>query len=207
MDESQAMAASPIFVTTDDGDLLQVSQYEEKAASDYFPGRLMGLEITRALKRNDAERLKELMRTWAAFLVHSFEIRCRHTGKRLSFDEMQGRPLAGIAIEGAALDCGPQNIVLGENIHAFDLEWHADRPIPLGWVLNRNAKHVVRARHSSKQLVQVPDIVGFIAEALGVTAMMEDIDEANRLEKQFQAGVALVEPSNLTGLVEALETN
>ena len=205
MDGEQAVAASPIFVTTEDGDLLQVSQHEEKAASDYFPGRLMGFDITKALKRGDSEQLKALMKTWAAFLIHSFTITCRHTGQRLTMEELQGRRLASVMIEGAALDCGPQNIVMGERIHAFDLEWQSDKPVPLAWVLNRNAKHAVRLRHSNKQLIQVTDIVGFIAEMLGVTAMMDDIDEANHLEKQFQSGVALTEPSNITPLTEALD--
>ncbi len=207
MGSEQAGGGGPIFVTTGDGDLMQITQFEEKAASDYFPGRLMGFEISRALKKSDGDQLKALLKTWTAFLLHSFEVTCRHTGKKLSVADLRGRQLASIAIEGAALDCGPQNIVLGERIHAFDLEWQADRPVPLGWVLNRNAKHAVRMRHSSKHLIQAPDIVGFVAEMLGLTAMTDDIDEATHLEKQFQSGVALVEPSNLTPLSEALELN
>ena len=205
IDGDQTPAMLPIFVTTEDGDLLQVSKFEEKAASDYFPGRLMGFDITKALKKGDAEQLKTLVKTWAAFLVHSFAISCRHSGQRLTMQDLEGRRLASVMIEGAALDCGPQNIVIGERIHAFDLEWQADRPVPLAWVLNRNAKHMVRLRHSNKQLIQVNDIVGFIAEMLGVTAVTEDIDEANHLERQFQSGVALTEPSNLTPLTEALD--
>lgn len=207
MDGENAGGSGPIFVTTGDGDLLQITQFEEKAASDYFPGRLMGFEISRALKKNDGEQIKSLLKTWAAFLLHSFDVTCRHTGDKLSVADLRGRQLASVAIEGAALDAGPQNIVLGERIHAFDLEWQSDRPVPLGWVLNRNAKHAIRMRHSSKQLIQAPDIVGFIAEILGLTAMTDDITEATHLEKQFQAGVALVEPSNLTPLSEALELN
>lgn len=108
-------------------------------------------------------------------------------------------------IEGAALDCGPQNIVIGERIQAFDLEWQCDRPVPLVWVLNRNAKHMARLRHSNKQLIQVNDIVGFMANILGMEAVTKDIDEAKYLENQFQSGVALVEPSNTIQLIEALE--
>ncbi|MEO0318046.1 MAG: hypothetical protein RL404_1723 [Pseudomonadota bacterium] len=205
IDADQPTLAAPMFVTTESGDLLQLTQFEDKAASDYYPGRLMGFDISKALKKGDAEQLKTLLKTWAAFLVHSFQITCRHTGQRLTMADLEGRRLASVMIEGAAIDCGPQNIILGERIHAFDLEWQSDQPVPLAWVLNRNAKHAVRLRHSNKQVIQVTDIVGFIAEMLGVTAMTEDIAEANYLEKQFQSGVALVEPSNITPLTEALD--
>ena len=207
LEAEHAAPRLPIFVTTEEGDLLQVTQCDENVASEYFPGRLMGFDMTKALKKGDAEQLKSLIQTWAEFLVHSFIITCRQTGQRLAIPELRGRRLASVMIEGAALDCGPQNIVIGERINAFDLEWQSDRPLPLAWVLNRNAKHMVRLRHSNKQLIQVNDIVSFIANMLGMETVTKDIDEANNLEKQFQSGVALVEPSNITPLTEALNLN
>ena len=199
------ISTSQIFVTTEEGELLQLTQFEEKAASNYHSGRLMGLNITKALKKGDTESLKLLLQTWAAFLIHSFEITCRRSGMRLTMQDLAGRDLSSVMIEGAAIDCGPQNIIMGDHIHAFDLEWQSDKPVPLVWVLNRNAKHIVRQRHSSKPMIQVTDIVGFIADMLDMTATTEDLAEADHLERQFQQGVALVEPSNLTALTDAFD--
>jgi hypothetical protein len=162
----------------------------------------MGVEISKALKKSDGDRLVYLLETWTAFLLHSFKINCRLSGNQLTLTNLRGRRLDSVTIEGSALDCGPQNIVLGETIHAFDLEWQANRPVPLSWVLNRNAKHIIRTRHFSKPTIQAPEIVGVIANILGLELTPDDIVEANNLEKQFQSGVALVEPSNLTPLRE-----
>ncbi len=54
-------------------------------------------------------------------------------------------------------------------------------------------------------MIQVTDIVGFIADMLDMTATTEDLAEADHLERQFQQGVALVEPSNLTALTDAFD--
>ncbi|MBM4230171.1 MAG: class I SAM-dependent methyltransferase [Gammaproteobacteria bacterium] len=194
-----------IFVTTEAGDLIRLTQYKEKSASQYFDGQLMGFEISKALKKEDVERLTLLVNTWIAFLIRSFKLYCRDTGVELNQADLNGRPMSKILVDGVALDCGPHNIILGESITAFDLEWHSDTAIPLAWVLHRNAKLALRPKHSSKQLVKVENIIGFIAQNLGAIAMTSDIEEAIYLENQFQAGVALVEPSGKRSLTDAIE--
>lgn len=205
IDRSTTGAEASIFVTSEAGDLIRFTQYKEKSASQYFDGHLMGFEISKALKKEDVERLKLLLNTWVAFLIHSFKFYCRDTGSELTQADLNGRPLSSIQVDGVALDCGPHNIILGESITAFDLEWHSDRPIPLAWVLHRNAKLALRPGHSSRQLVKIEDLIGFIAQNLGAIAMTSDIEEAIHLEKQFQAGAALVEPSGKKSLTDAID--
>jgi SAM-dependent methyltransferase len=205
IDRSDSAPEASIFVTSEAGDLIRFSQYKEKSASQYFDGHLMGFEISKALKKEDVERLKLLLNTWVAFLVHSFKFYCRDTGSELNQADLNGRPLSSILVDGVALDCGPHNIILGESITAFDLEWHSDRPIPLAWVLHRNAKLSVRPGHSSKQVVAVEDLIVFSAQNLGAIAMPSDIEEAINLEKQFQVSVALIEPSGKKQLTSALD--
>jgi SAM-dependent methyltransferase len=205
IDRSVNAPEAPIFVTSEAGDLIQFSQYKERSASQYFDGQLMGFEISKALKKEDVDRFKLLINTWAAFLIHSFKFHCRDTGIELNQADLNGRLLSTILVDGAALDCGPHNIILGESITAFDLEWHSDTPIPLSWVLHRNAKLALRPGHTSKQLVKIEDLIGFIAQNLGAIAMTSDIEEAILLEKQFQAGAALVEPSGKKSLTDAID--
>jgi SAM-dependent methyltransferase len=194
-----------ITVKSTDGELIKIMQYEDKSVSQYFDGELLGFGMTKATKRGDVENLKMLLRIWGAFLTHTFKIYCRYTGALLTPDDLDGRKLKSVCIEGIALDCGPHNIVRGDQITAFDLEWHSDRNIPLGWVLYRNAKTSARLRHSSIDNLSVNDIVSYIADRLGLVATDFDIDEAIQLENQFQASVALVEPSGKKQLTNALD--
>jgi len=205
IDRRRKTQDTSIFVTSDSGDLIRFTQYKEKAASKYFDGQLMGFEISKALKKEDVDRIKYLLNTWVAFLIHSFKFYCRDTGIELNQTDLKGRTLSSIFVEGVALDCGPHNIILGESITAFDLEWHSDRAVPLAWILYRNSKVAMRLRYSSKRPLKVEDIVGFIAQNLGVIAQFSDIEEAINLERQFQAGVALIEPSGRMSLTDAME--
>ncbi len=205
IDRSASTPEASVFVTSEAGDLIRFTHYKEKSASQYFDGQLMGFEISKALKKEDVDRLKLLVNTWLGFLIHSFKFYCRDTGIELNQADLNGRPLSTILIDGIALDCGPHNIILGESITAFDLEWHSDRPIPLAWVLHRNAKLSLRPGHSSKPVVKLEDLIGFVAQNLGAIAMTSDIEEAIHLEKQFQAGAALIEPSGKKSLSNALD--
>jgi hypothetical protein len=54
-------------------------------------------------------------------------------------------------------------------------------------------------------VVKLEDLIGFVAQNLGAIAMTSDIEEAIHLEKQFQAGAALIEPSGKKSLSDALD--
>lgn len=197
----------PIYITDETGGLIQLIQRGTKAASAYLDGRLLGFEISRALQREDLRAFKDILVLWIEFLKTSFKFSCRYSSDELITHGLHGRELHSVMIEGGALDCGPHNIIFGEAISTFDLEWHSEQHVPLSWIIHRNAKLLLRPGHASKFQVKIDDLFGFLADKIGVLAKKSDIDEALNLERQFQSAIALIEPSTKKSLSNAFNLN
>lgn len=202
IDPQLSAQGKPVLVNSIAGDLFSIDQNIE-AEVDYQHGHLLGFEYSKAIRRKNVEEAAQVLNHWLTFLKANFNFFDRESGAQLNVTSMPGRELRSVLIEGTALDCGPQNIIIGEVDWAFDLEWQSNQPVPLAWVLNRNAKHISRQRHSGAPLLSVQNIVGFLADQLEVQATTKDLEEAAELERQFQSGVAHVEPSGTTPLTEA----
>jgi SAM-dependent methyltransferase len=204
IDKKPGSSFNCIIVTTTNGEVIKITQETESLCTEYRNGSLLGFDFSKAVKRKKIEQVRKILGRWLIFLVQNFPFYNRDSGETIEVSSLRGRNMQSVLIEGAALDCGPQNIITGEADYAFDLEWQADRPIPLAWVLNRSAIHINRHRHSADQLVSATEIVSFVSEMLGLALSTMDFQEAAHLEKQFQSGVAHVEPSGSMPLTNGL---
>ncbi len=184
------------FATAADGALIQIEHRPETHPLPYHEGELLGQAFSKAVQRGKLHSAGDLLQEWLAYLVVNFGFHSRTTDRPLPYESLKGRMLANVLIDGDALDCGPQNIVMRDNPVAFDLEWRATSPIPLAWLLTRNCQHILRHNQAHGAAMQLTELVGLVAEYLGVTATTEDIEEGQALERQFQEAVGHAEPAN-----------
>ncbi len=184
------------FATAADGALMKIEHRPETQALPYHEGQLLGLAFSKSLQRGKLQQAGDLLQEWLAYLVVNFRFYSRTTNQPLAYQSLKGRMLSNVMIEGSALDCGPQNIVMHDNPVAFDLEWQATTPIPLSWLLSRNCQHILRHHHGHGANMQLTELVGLVADYLGVTATTEDVEEGLAMERQFQEAVGHAEPAN-----------
>lgn len=185
-------------ITLTDGSARQwsVTHVPGTSVGQYFSGVLMGYELSKSVMRRDAEAVKRLLSQWGELLRSEYKFYCAITGQPISVAELKDRPLRDVLIDGAAIDSGPQNIILSDKPTVFDTEWVSDQPVPLGWVLQRNSWFVSRLRHLGDRALGVEDIVGYVCTELGLKASANDLKTAQEQERSFQRSVAHVEPSS-----------
>ena len=103
--------------------------------SAYQPGRQIIWRLLRArAKSGELEPVLEALRPWMEFLL-------RHT-RLATFDiaDFVGQLAspASYTLPGDFLDCTPFNLLeSGGELTPIDLEWRANRDVPLGWIVTR----------------------------------------------------------------------
>ena len=166
---------------------------------DYLEGILLEIEFAKTLNRSDFKEMPLILDQWLGYLIDKFKLYDKKSmsiiNPRTLNKEMS---LANVLIDGDALDCGPQNLVKGNDLKVFDLEWTSDSPIPLSWVLFRSCSHIYRGGYGNKKIpFDAKDLFVFVVESLSLTATLEDLQEANNLEIHFQKNVGFSEPLSM----------
>lgn len=103
--------------------------------SDYRPGRQITWRLLRARAQSgELKPVVEALRPWMEYLLRHARVGAADiadfTGQLPS--------LTSYVVPGDFLDCTPFNVLeSGKEFAAIDLEWCADRDVPLGWVVTR----------------------------------------------------------------------
>ncbi|MGC2108020.1 MAG: glycosyltransferase [Candidatus Korobacteraceae bacterium] len=103
--------------------------------SAYRPGRQLLWRLLEARARSgDLEATAQALRPWMEFLL------AHARASTTQYETVSGKQqeLACYKISGKFLDCIPSNLIdTGQELVPIDLEWQADRDIPLGWIVSR----------------------------------------------------------------------
>lgn len=196
-----------INLTMTDGSVLNVVHQVENRLFQYHEGQLFGLAITKSIKRGQIQKAAEFISLWLNFLLKNFAVYDRKTGKQIDIFEVKKFKLCDLLIQGDSLDCGPQNIILNDDLVSFDLEWRSVQPIPLSWQIMRNCQHILRVGYGNTLPFNITELVGLSANFLQVEATTDDVKEGFFMEKQFQEAVGHPEPSNHIKLAPLLNSD
>lgn len=181
-----------------------ISHIVNSSREKYLDGRSLGYEFTRANASDKYNMITDILIKWTNKLTSDFAFYCRKSNQRINVSEINGLILSELLIDGLAFDCGPQNIISGSEDCSFDLEWVCNSPIPLSWVLTRNVNHINRHAYVAKTQLTNENIVGLMADLLGIKAFVGDVQEANFLETEFQRFVSNPEPSASVSLINLI---
>ena len=194
---------SSFSVTGAQGEIYDIRQTIPAAESSYHEGVLLATEFTTSIAKNSIDEANAVLQLWGDFLLNNFKLYYKNTGLEILYSQIGGVDLSSLMIDGAALDCGPQNIIKDKfELKTFDLEWVSQQPVPLAWVLFRNANHILRHGYIQKRLLTLLNVVGLICEKHNITATVQDIEAVAALEGQLQAQVSLPTPTNHWQLTE-----
>ena len=115
------------------GNIVQVLVDEAAAPGDLYMGGL-----TEAVNRSQwsIASLASWVQPWAHYL---------------RAQQLPGSPNAAAQIPGQLVDCVPFNLLVQPHgkLHAFDLEWQVEHPIPTLWVLMRGLLYSLARVHSA----------------------------------------------------------
>jgi 2-polyprenyl-3-methyl-5-hydroxy-6-metoxy-1,4-benzoquinol methylase len=194
---------SSFSITGIQGENYVIQQTIPVTESLYYDGILLATAFTSAIAKQSIEEANDILQIWADFLFNNFKFYDQDTGLEINKSQLAGKNLSSILIEGSALDCGPQNIIMNNSeLKSFDLEWVSQQPVPLAWVLHRNTNHILRDGYIQKQLLTALNVVGLICEKNNITATIQDIEKVSGLEGQLQKIVSLPTPTNRWQLIE-----
>jgi SAM-dependent methyltransferase len=194
---------SSFLITGMQGENYVIQQTIPPTESIYYDGILLATEFTSAIAKQSIKEANDILQIWANFLFNNFNFYDQRTGLEITRSDLAGKNLSSILIDGSALDCGPQNIIMNNSeLKSFDLEWVSQQPVPLAWVLHRNANHILRDGYIQKQLLTTLNVVGLICEQHDITATIQEIENVSILEVQLQTIVSLPTPINRWQLIE-----
>ena len=151
--------------------------------SAYQPGRQTVWRLLRARAGSgELEPVVKALQPWMEFLLRHARVASAH------IDDLATQPptLASYVLPGDFLDCTPFNLLeSGEGFASIDLEWCADRDVPLGWVVARGVLWSLTSGMSSSDRLQSSALV---VEALfkNVGLVVSELDLQVWLQKEAE---------------------
>ena len=191
-----------VFVTDVNGSLYLINQDFNLNKERYKLGRSLAYLYAQSNSRDNLQQLDEVIFLWVSHLKNQFKFYDYKSNSMidLNLNTEKKLKLNSILIDGAAIDCGLQNIIYSDFSEDFDLEWKCEKPVPLSWVLTRNANHIIRNGYYKKSIITIEDIVGLASDKLNLEAVINDISNSYYIESQFQKELGYNEPSNFNNL-------
>ena len=133
-------------------------------------------------RTHDWVKITDSFRPWLQFLLTQATPKKGSEGKKLTDWFMSGR----------YLDCTPDNLIFtGDPLvpyHEIDQEWHANKEIPLGWVLVRGIIHSITFRPPRKK--DVIKIALRLSHQVALTCGTLEILDWIAMEDELQAALA-----------------
>jgi SAM-dependent methyltransferase len=193
-----------IYLTDVHGSLYLINQDFNSNKDKYKLGRSLAYLYAQANSRDNFQQIDEIISLWISHLKNNFKFYDYKSNLIIDLNTNsiteKKLKLDSILIDGAAIDCGLQNIIYNDFCEDFDLEWKCLKPVPLSWVLTRNANHIIRNGHYKKSIITIENIIGLASDKLNLEAVLDDVVNSYYIENQFQKEVGYNEPSNFINL-------
>ena len=153
--------------------------------SCYQPGRQIIWRLLRARARSgELEPVVEALQPWMEFLAQHARVA---TG---DIADLTGQlpSLASYSLPGDFLDCTPFNLLQsGEALTSIDVEWRADRDVPLGWVVTRGVLWSLTAGMPvADRLQSATAVIAALCQKCGFAVSDSDLQLWLKLEAEFQ---------------------
>ncbi len=173
------------YISEHDGRQLSFAVGEAKILhvlqrDSYHHGELEAARILRALLRNSRpKRYSASFMPWAKFLFSQANAKIEKTDN-----------LEDFYLDGRLLDATPFNCVnTSSGLKWIDLEWIADKPIPLGWVVMRGIDHTHLKLRTAGAGGNAKRTLSLVLKGLGLKFSIESLAKYRELENIFQRGV------------------